>query len=258
MIGTRKMISIDGQQLSYLEHGSGNETVLFLHGWGGSAASFQELWVELVALGYDAGKRFIALDAPGFGESAEPSTPWEVRTYLECVVKFLNSQNIANFSIIVHSFGGRILAKMLDSEYKNRCDKAIFIAPAVARHEKTGLKQVAMMLKKVFELPLLRSVFPLVRNVGYRLTGGHDYLEVSGVMKETFKLVTQEDQKGHLTGVTTPTLVFWGTNDTYVPVSDADMMEREMQNVTKVIFPDGRHGIHRTHAAEIAAHIVKF
>lgn len=201
---------------------------------------------------HDQGKTYIALDFPGFGESDQPPAPWAVENYLECVVQYLDMHNLAKVSAVVHSFGGRVLTKMLASEHAERVEKAVFIAPAVKRHEKTGIRKAAMGVKRIFELPLLRSVFPLVRKVGYKLIGGHDYLEASGVMKESFKLVTHEDPSPQLTGISTPTLVFWGTEDIYVPVGDAELMKQEMTNAEVVIYEGGRHAIHKTHAEQIS------
>ena len=50
---------------------------------------------------------------PGFGESDEQHTPWNLDDYIDFVIKFIESENLKELSIIGHSNGGRILIKMI-------------------------------------------------------------------------------------------------------------------------------------------------
>lgn len=258
MLGKRLAVEIGNQHISYIEYGTGGDITLFLHGWGGSAESFQPLWEQLVMHDQFKNSRFIAIDMPGFGDSPAPTQPWTVEDYLLCVVKYLGSMHITSCNLVVHSMGGRIAIKWLSGEYAAMCKKAVFIAPAAVRHENKSAKSAAGVLKKVFTLPLLRHLFPVVRTLGYKLIGGQDYLAVDGVMKETFKQVVSEDPSPGLQHISTESLIFWGTDDTYVPVSDAETMVEHMKHTRTIIFKGGRHGIHKTHATEIANELSAF
>ncbi len=258
MIGTRKEIIADGQTLSYLEHGTSTDTILFLHGWGGSAESFQDMWM---AFGDQlSNKRLIALDFPGFGESPAPSLVWSVDDYATCVVKYLDLMHVSVADIVSHSFGGRVSTVLL-AKYGDRFRKSVYIAPAGIRHENVKQQQIqviASTLKSVFSLPVLRWFFPIARKIGYRLIGSRDYVETSGVMKETFKRVIEEDLTPLLPSISALVYIFWGRNDTYVPVGDAAYMKSHIQGSQVTIFEDGRHGIHKTHAVQISEQLIPF
>ncbi len=261
MLGSRHIVDLGDYSISCIELSSDSTEppLLFLHGWGGSAESFQPLMAELNKT-LSPGRRMIALDLPGFGKSPLPPKAWFVSDYLSCVVKYLRSAHIKAVDLIAHSFGGRITTKLLQTN-PELVRRIVYIAPAGIRGDLTKLtarKQRAHKLKRLFENPLLKPLFPLVRRLGYRAIGGQDYLATSGVMKETFTNVVEEDLADLLPQITQPTRIFWGRNDTYVPVSDGQHMAQVLANAELTIFEDGRHGIHKTHAAAIAAQLKNF
>src|SRR5712692_10262863 len=54
-----------GSRIRVIEDGDGKESVLFVHGVGGWA----ENWTEIIERVAASGRRAIAFDLPGFGES---------------------------------------------------------------------------------------------------------------------------------------------------------------------------------------------
>ncbi|MBI2411067.1 MAG: alpha/beta hydrolase [Candidatus Kerfeldbacteria bacterium] len=260
MIGTRKQLTLNHQIVSYIEFEANNEAIpiLFLHGWGGSAMSFQALWQELI--NGQIARRLIAIDFPGFGRSPAPTQPWNVHAYAECVVKYLDVLHIKQVILVSHSFGGRVTTKLL-YEHPNRVRRVVYIAPAgIRNHEKRigVITRLATAMKVIFELPLLNRLFPTVKKWGYMLIGGHDYLHTSGVMKQTFQNVIAEDLSPVFETITQPVKIFWGQHDSYVPVEQSEFMKNKIPHADVRIFGDGRHGIHTTHAQQIAEDIVAF
>ncbi len=263
MIGTETTTTIDGLSLSVVTHRSGLDSTqpatVFLHGWGGSSTSFQPLWEALL----ERQSRFSewrALDLPGFGNTPPPPTPWSIADYCTCVVKYLDEQGLQNIDIVCHSFGGRIATKLL-ALYPGRVRKIVYIAPAGIRHHDpkiTAIQHVAAIMKPVLLLPGIRKIFPALRTIGYRLIGSTDYAHATGVMRETFKNVIAEDVTELLHTIQQPVYIFWGRNDTKVPVSDGAYMKQTIPNATLTIFEDGRHGIQYTHAKEIAEQMDTF
>lgn len=263
MIGSEITHTIDDLPISGLElhatHTSNVPVTLFLHGWGGNAHSFQPLWEALQS----SNARFthlIAPDLPGFGHTPQPPAPWNVGDYASCVVKYIDTLGSEAVDIVCHSFGGRITTKLLETA-PHRIRKIVYIAPAgIVHHEPriTTIRTLAKRLKPIFELPGLRNIFPAIRSLGYRLIGSHDYLKTSGIMRETFKQVIAEDLSHLLPNIKKSVEIFWGRNDSYVPVSDGEFMKQQIANAHLTIFEDGRHGIHLTHAAPIANRIDQF
>ncbi|MFH1426673.1 MAG: alpha/beta hydrolase [Candidatus Kerfeldbacteria bacterium] len=258
MTGIRKSIKLDSGTISYIQDGDGSNPVLFLHGWGGDALSFQPLFQAL----RDAGSKstFYALDFPGFGESAPPPSAWGVDDYAECVVKYLANMHISRPELVIHSFGGRVALKLL-ARKADIFQRAALIAPAGIKHEtrsKETIGFVAKTLKKILSIAPLKPLLPIVRSLGYKSIGAQDYLAAEGVMKESFSRVVDEDLKGCLSSITAPIHIFWGKDDTYVPFSDGEQMQSAMKQAQLTLFNDGRHGIHKTHAAQIAQALIPF
>ena len=50
---------------------------------------------------------------PGFGDTSEPAEPWDVGNYTDFVIKFIDSFNFKKIILLGHSFGGRVIIKML-------------------------------------------------------------------------------------------------------------------------------------------------
>ena len=85
-----------------------------------------------------------------------------------------------------------------------------------------------------------------------------DYFRVPGVMRETFTKVVKEDLRSHLKRITGPTLLLWGEQDTFVPLSIARSMEKEIPNAKLVVIPNAAHNVYRIHPNLVAQHIFSF
>lgn len=96
------------------------ECVLFLHGWGANIKVFDRL-METVSKKYCAA----ALDLPGFGESEEPSEPWSVDDYVGFVIKFTRETGLSPVALVGHSFGGRLMIKLLAGGLMPSVKKAV-------------------------------------------------------------------------------------------------------------------------------------
>ncbi len=256
MIGQRIMTKCGEVAVSALIDGTG-DPVIFLHGWGGSAESFQPLWQQLRSRG--ATGQFIALDLPGFGHSAPPPTPWTLSQYVLCVVTYLEQRGVARCRFVVHSFGGRIMT-LLIAQHSALVQSIVYIAPAgIRRHtfRTRCIQSLSHVVRQCSTLPLIRALYPTLRRLMYRVLHTSEYLETSTVMQRTYEHVVAADLTPTLSMITVPVHIFWGTNDSYVPVRDGRYMHRVIPHSQLTIFRGARHGIHKTHATDIAPFIIE-
>jgi pimeloyl-ACP methyl ester carboxylesterase len=81
--------------------------VFLLHGWGADRSLF-------AALANDLAERYtvVSLDFPGFGQSEEPHSAWDVGDYASFTVKFIEQFACKKVILLGHSFGGRVIIKM--------------------------------------------------------------------------------------------------------------------------------------------------
>lgn len=230
---------INGINTNYLAVGEG-EPVLLLHGWGANITLFQRLIDQL------SKKYFvIALDMPGFGKTEEPKDPWGVDEYVDFVLDFLKLFDINKLSLVGHSFGGRVIIKMVNRKLPYQVDKIVLVDSAGIRPQKTtkkSLKQTSYKIGKWFATRKL--IARLCPNMLEKLRvkfGSADYVAASPMMRQCLVRVVNEDLSELLPGITAPTLLVWGENDTATPLSDAKQMEKEIPNAGLAVIKNAGH-----------------
>ena len=71
--------------------------------------------------------------------------------------------------------------------------------------------------------------------------GSSDYKASPIVLKDTLKIIVNEDVKSILPNIKVPTLLIWGKLDTATPISDAKIMEKLIPDAGLVEYPYGTH-----------------
>ena len=129
-------------EIATLQAGSG-DPVLLLHGLGATKASFLP---TVAALAGDY--RTIALDLPGFGDSAMPlAAGYDAPYFARAAAAALDALEIDRAHVIGNSMGGRV-ALELGFEYPERTGRLALLAPSLA------------WLRERRWAPLLRAVRP--------------------------------------------------------------------------------------------------
>ena len=199
---------------NYIDQGSG-KVILLLHGWGSSLTSFNDLIKDLAAK-----YRVIAVDFPGFGGSSEPETAWTVADYAKFTRDFLNKIDAKEVSTVIgHSFGGRVIIKLISEKLLNP-KKIVFIDSAGIKPRKSIKQKFRFIVAKVGKV-VLKPLPKKAQNGLRRKISSSDYINSSGVMRETFLVTIREDLQRELPTIHQPTLLIWGEDDTETPLSDA-------------------------------------
>lgn len=249
------LIKVNDLVTRYKVMGKGT-SLLFLHGWGGSSASFLPLQ-KMLARKY----KVITLDLPGFGETDFPPKPWTLEDYKNFIRAFAEKLNLKAYCLAGHSFGGRI-AILLASSGEANLKGLILIASAGIKHRKSAEENVAGLVAKigrrVMSLPLINRLEAPARYMFYKLIRRQDYYLAQGVMKETMQNIIKKDLAPLLSQIALPTLILWGDADDTTPIEDAYTMERHIPHAKLVILKGASHYLPRKNARELARHINAF
>lgn len=255
-------MKLSGLKISYKIEGKGRP-IFCIHGWGGDKHSFDDL-----IAGFDIKKyQVIILDMPGFGESSVPNKPFTLDDYANLFVEFVDEirkkyRISGTYSLIVHSFGGRVAFKLSELIGLEDVSHLVLIAAAGIKHPPTFKKRFGKIVASLGacfkEIKLTKKMYNFLRKLFYKVIREHDYEDLSKSMKQTFCNVIEEDMHPFLNTITCKTLIIWGDKDTYVPVSDAYEMHESIKASQLIVIEGGRHGIHHTHASELSRYISSF
>ena len=102
--------------------------VLMLHGLGGTKASF----LPTVRALAPEGRRVIAADLPGFGDSAKPLLArYDPRFFSQAVLALMDELGIEKTDIVGHSLGGRVTLEAV-LHAPERFGKKVLMTPSLA------------------------------------------------------------------------------------------------------------------------------
>lgn len=183
--------------------GSTPPAVVALHGWMRSGADF-----TTILTGLDA----VAVHFPGFGRVDPPPTAWGTPEYADDIVAVLEETGPA--VLVGHSFGGRVAVRVAARR------------PDLVR----GLVLSGVPLLRLRPAPAPPLGYRIVRGLARRglipqsvlekqreKRGSADYRAVSGVMRDVFVTVVNEDYRDDLAAITAPARFVWGALDDQAP-----------------------------------------
>lgn len=222
---------INGLKINYRIIGEGRP-FLILHGWG----SCSEKWQKVGELLAEKNLKVIIPDLPGFGQSQEPKSAWDINDYCDFVEEFVKILNLDKFFLLGHSFGGALAVKC-SLKFPEKINK-LFLVGAACIRKKSFKKRFFYILSKIF------PSFLLFRKFFYKFIVKSDYLSVQGVMKEIYLKIIAEDFSGILSQIQVPTVIIWGGKDDITPLSDAYKINSKIQNSKLEIIPGVGHNLH--------------
>lgn len=203
--------------------------IIFLHGVG----SGKEGWIHQRAPISEAGFRFIAIDAPGFGETPLPAHPG-FAPHVEAILAIMDDFELDKAVLCGHSLGG-MTAQEFFAGHPDRVSALVLSAtsPAFGRPDGEFQKQFLEARLAPFRQGMTMPQF--AKKFASKLVGpnpaAHAIEEIihtlSGVSVEAYRLamhtLTGFDQRGNLANINVPTLLISGAGDTNSP---APMMEK--------------------------------
>jgi pimeloyl-ACP methyl ester carboxylesterase len=251
-------ISVDAQELHYLEGGSGDAVVL-VHGLGGSA---QQDWANLMPHLVRSGHHVYAMDLPGFGDSPKPADrSYSIAEQAGLVEAFLDAKQLMKVTLGGESMGGWIAATvaleqpqrisqlmLFDSaglSFKPSFDVALFTPRT---HEQVDALMAIL-------IPQPPSIPAYVKEDLLRRTARDGWV-IERALASMQTGVDLLDKK--FSSLKMPLLLVWGKQDVLTPLSIGEAMHRAVPQSVLAVYDGCGHIAVQTCTDRIAPMTVSF
>jgi pimeloyl-ACP methyl ester carboxylesterase len=243
-------IEVDGVKLYYVHQAGEGETVILLHGQGGSTLTWQETIPALHEAGYDV----YALDLPGAGLSEKGlDLNYGHPAQADLILGWMNALDIEQAHVVAHAFSGNI-AVMLALQYPDRVGKLALAAPTLVTWSLPELPPALFELGFLerWTRVMLQLVMPDAVGEQLRSAAKVDEAITDDVIEDYSRVLHTEDWDlavigmvrdshlntlpGPLEQLDAPVLLLWGAEDGWAPPENAGGMLAEIPNAKLIEF----------------------
>jgi pimeloyl-ACP methyl ester carboxylesterase len=271
------LIEAAGSRIRVIEEGSGERVVLLVHGVGGWAENWQEAMERIAA----SGRRAIAFDLPGFGESSpvRGARYFDLRApfYASVVGAVRRALDLGRPHLVGHSLGTGVafVSAVTDPDALRSLvlvapgGLGSDIAPFLRLWSLPGLDLVMRVPRPRFiRHAVLRSCFADPARIPAHLLKELDRYD--GTDAETMRVMRQVAtlrgvrsdlryawmaRAGRFTG---PVLVVWGAADNVIPASQATALAAVFADHELAVIPDAGHLVMAEQPDAFAAALLPF
>lgn len=246
-------VEVDGIRVRYSRQGTGEQTIVLLHGFGGDLDN----WLFNVGP-LSARAEVVALDLPGHGESAVVLPGASVEALAGFVAAFLDQVGIDRCHLAGHSLGAAIAAQVT-IDHPDRVAGLVLIAPAGLGPDinmeyidgfvrAAGKKELKAVLGQLFADESLVNRALVDGVLRYKRLDGVSEL-LGSLALGLFPDGRQAAQPGRrLDPRSLPVTVVWGSDDRVIPATHADAAP---EGATVVVLEKAGHMVQMERAGEV-------
>jgi pimeloyl-ACP methyl ester carboxylesterase len=238
-------ISTSVGRLSLLTAGTGPQTLVCLHGLGGTKASFLPTVAALAGAEY----RVLALDLPGFGESDKPiGAPYDAPWFARAAFEAMDALGIGSAHLAGNSMGGRVAieAGLVD---RSRVRSLTLLCPALAWLRERRWAPVVRLLRPELGLLQMAPRSMIEQTIRRMIPGASDGWAAAGVDEFLRAYLTPRGRAAfyaaarniyldephgeegfwtRLEALSPDALFIWGKRDSLVPIAFMRHVERAL------------------------------
>lgn len=263
--------------MAYIDEGSGEQTIVFIHG----LATFGGTWQQNINR-LKSNFRCIAIDLPGNGYSDKADMPFSIKYYASCLYDFITKMKLKNVVLCGHSMGGQIAMTLMLLQ-PDAAHKMVLCAPAGFEQfnvfEKTMYRSMVSMADMFSsnESNLRQSIYTSF----YRNPNQADDMidEMVSILKSyptsgykkmmdaSIGSMLDEPVYDRLSEITVPTLIIFGEIDALIPNKllhpiSTDQLARQamakMPNASLAMVPFAGHFVQWEKAEKVNELILTF
>jgi pimeloyl-ACP methyl ester carboxylesterase len=244
-------VEANGIRTNYLEAGSGEGTVVLIHGSGPGVTAYSNWRLVLPALGEDF--HVLAPDMVGFGYSDRPDdVEYNVQTWADQTVGFMDAMGIKKAHLVGNSFGGAI-ALRIATQHPERADRLVLMGSMGVDFPITeGLDAVWGYEGTIESMRGVLDYFAYSRDlVNEELAQVRYKASVEPGFQESFSAMFPAPRQRWVTAMSTledeirklqhRTLVMHGREDKVIPVSNSYKLEELIDNADLAVFSHCGH-----------------
>lgn len=260
-----RVVTVEGRRTVIAEAGSAADPALLLiHGFGGSTFGWRHVMEPLAASGWHV----VALDLPGFGLAEKGwGQAYDHQSQAAFVLSVMDQLNISDAVIAGHSMGGNVVS-WVATLAPERIRALALIDAAIVPPTATPSSAASTVLSLP---PLRRATRILIRSAFTEATFG----ELLGSAFAVKSAATPETIRGYAAasqldewdlallgiirdaganalpesiaviveraGTPIPTLILWGSEDSWVPITAGEVLHEALPAATYVVLPGLGH-----------------
>ncbi|MGI0087626.1 MAG: alpha/beta fold hydrolase [Nitrosotalea sp.] len=216
-----KYITVNGNKIRYIEEGDSKNTVILLHGLGGTA----ERWLPVVPF-LSKKYRVIALDLIGYGKSDKPQVDYTPEFFRDSVLDFLETSSLQKAFMVGTSLGGEIVAQCAATR-NPLIEKIVMVAPAGTMKTPTPVLDAYTMAALYPNHESVKIAYQMMMGENKEISSQSVENFISNMTRPNSKMVFLSTLLGmknspaiteKLKLIKVPTLLIWGNKDRMIPV----------------------------------------
>ena len=216
-----------GYEIAYTDVGSGDKTILFIHGLGSNL----EAWRKNVSVLKD-NYRCISIDLPGYGKSSKEPHSGKMTFYASIIDEFVKELNLGKVVLAGHSMGGQISITTA-LIYPDIVESLILVDPAGFERFNKGQKQwfrdvmtldgVKYTTPEGIQNNLATNFYKVPKDAEFMINDrismrtASDFDAYCYTVVQSVNGMVDEPVIDYLQDIKVPTLIFFGENDNLIP-----------------------------------------
>lgn len=216
-----------GRSIAYVDEGSSEDVIIFVHGLGSYLRAWEKNIEEL-----KNDFRVIAIDLPGYGKSSKELHEGTPEFYADVIMQVMDKLSIESANISGHSMGGQAAISMA-LKYPERVKNLILAAPAGIEEFTAGQKEwfrevmtvngVALTPVNQIRANVYANFYNMPNDAEFMITDRIELREAEQFENYCYTVVQSvngmvDQPVAHLLDrITQPTLIVFGENDNLIP-----------------------------------------
>lgn len=174
----------------------------------------------------------IAPDMPCFGASESTEEAWSVGDYADWLSLFIDKKGLYGAHVVAHSFGARVIFKLLSRD--NGISGKVVITGGAGLVKPRS----PQYMRQVKRYRRIKKLFPRYAEKHF---GSEEYRTLPPLMRESYKLIVNEDLKECAAQIKNPVLLIYGRQDAVTPPTEEGETFNRLIVGSKLKVIDGGH-----------------